>query len=104
MNLYDVGRPTMRYRVGWRAVAGFAVLALGCAGWTAQERHTLIATNAEIVREHIGVTHTLDSLRVEYAVLEKFRADGVAALRSGRRGAYLGILAAADSLLRRVGQ
>ena len=75
-------------------MAALTGLAICLAAWTVHESHTLIMTNAR-------VTLTLDSLRVQYEGLEEFRAESVAALRSGRRGAYLMMLEAADSLLQR---
>ena len=94
MKLSDLDRPQFSYRPGVRALAALTGLAICLAAWTVHESHTLIMTNAR-------VTLTLDSLRVQYEVLEKFRAESVAALRSGRRGAYLIMLEAADSLLQR---
>ena len=75
-----------------RVATRVAILVL--VGWIAHQGRTLTATNAR-------VTLTLDSLRVQYEGLERFRAESVAALRSGRRGAYLMMLEAADSLLQR---
>ena len=94
MKLSDLDRPQFSYRPGVRALAALTGLAICLAAWTVHESHTLIATNAR-------VTLTLDSLRVQYEGLERFRAESVAALRSGRRGAYLMMLEAADSLLQR---
>ena len=94
MKLSDLDRPQFSYRPGVRALAALTGLAICLAAWTVHESHTLIMTNAR-------VTLTLDSLRIEYETLERFRAESVAALRAGRRGAYLMMLEAADSLLQR---
>ena len=61
--------------------------------------YTLANNNAELAHY---VTTKLDSMESNMAALETFRLESVEALRSGVPGAYLAVVARADSILRKV--
>ncbi len=94
MKLNDIGRPTLRYRIGWGFCLGLALTFAGSTAWFAYELHTSMAMNSDLTRiiderlDSIVVARVTTVNSIVYASLQE-------ALRTGGSRAVDSILAAA---------
>lgn len=89
MKLDDLGRPRLRYRIGWGVLAGVTVVALALAGWLAHLNYTLIEANLDLVRL---LDTQLNVTQARMSRLEAVQRESYQALLSGDPQTFVDVL------------
>lgn len=89
MNLNDLDRPTLHYRVKWWALVAVTASSVCTAGWLAHLNYTLIEANLDLVR--LLDTH-LSATEARMSRLEEIQRQSIEWLTSGDPRALVEVL------------